>query len=187
MFSAEIEKELFRPFDIRSIIDLVLESLGEEKKEEKEEKKESVTQENVNKVPSTNVTTTLEIPFPGAPQDSEYYIMNIAKTLNISKEVAIYTLSAIHKLTPGALLNILLQEVAKELDLNYANHISESTEIYTFSPLDAKIYKHDPAKIKKVAYKYFAAFRTHEDAIFGIKMANQIKNYIFNYCDKQKG
>ena len=35
-------------------------------------------------------------------------------------------------------------------------------------------------EIKRSAYKYFAAFRTKEDAIFGIKMTMAIKRLILN-------
>lgn len=128
---------------------------------------------------------TLEIPFPAASQDPKYYINNLSKEFGDDCfDVAIAVLFSIHEICPGALLNVLLREVAKELDLSYEGHISESDEIYVFSPLDAKIHKQDPKGIKKVAYKYFAAFRTYEDAIFGIKMANNIKNYVMRYAEE---
>lgn len=71
-------------------------------------------------------------------------------------------LNNVHSIYPIAAVNIVLRALAEMLDDNYEDHISESEEIYSVTPLNGKIIPIDKSIIKN--YKNFAAFRNMEDA-----------------------
>ena len=66
----------------------------------------------------------------------------------------------------------MLKEIAIELDKNYSDHIIFSPEIYAFNITCGKIVKLNKYKIR--TFKFFAAFRTKEDAEFAIKVIDEL-------------
>ena len=78
---------------------------------------------------------------------------------------------------PGAVMSIVLQVIAKALDSYYPDHISKSDEIYIINSMNGKVQKVDKKVIRN--YKYFAAFRTLEDAVFAAKTFNTIKQSLY--------
>lgn len=129
-----------------------------------------------------------EMPSPPAPTEPLYYLESISKALGISLvslDHTVFILKGLYNNYRGALISILLYTIAKEIDLSYSGHISQSKVIYVYNTMDGKIYEQSTEKLKDVGFKYFAAFRCKEDAIFAITMANSIiKTYLMN--DKQK-
>lgn len=118
-------------------------------------------------------------PEPCLPsQDPRYYIELLAKQLGLAPWDTIATCRRVNKAAPGALMSLLLMTVAKELDLNYPDHISACPEIYVYSTINSKIGAVPTKNISKAAFKYFAAFRSKEDAVFAIKLVNAIKTFI---------
>jgi hypothetical protein len=78
---------------------------------------------------------------------------------------------------PGAVMSVVLQVIAKALDSYYPNHISKSNEIYIINSMNGKVQKVDKKVIRN--YKYFAAFRTLDDAVFAAKTFNTIKQSLY--------
>lgn len=124
--------------------------------------------------------------FTGAKVQSEpkYYLEAIAKQMNLSLNDTVLVLKSMSAVSPGALLNLLLMAVAKELDKAYDNHISECPDVYCYSTTDSKIFRTATDHIKKASFIYFAAFRSNNEAVFGIRMANAIRNLIFTDARK---
>lgn len=71
----------------------------------------------------------------------------------------IKTLDAVN---PWATMQIILKEVAIELDKKYEDHINKSERIYAISPQDGRVHEINKKNIK--TFKAFPAFRTIEDA-----------------------
>jgi len=132
----------------------------------------------MHKVEITQVdnTPTVEPCLPS--QEPRYYIASLAKQMGLAPWNTIATCKRIDSAAPGALMSLLLMIVAKELDMNYPDHISTRPEIYVYSTVNAKIGAISTKNISKSAFKYFAAFRSKEDAIFAIKLVNNIKSFI---------
>lgn len=93
-----------------------------------------------------------------------YYINKVAERKGWKFEKANGWLGSIKDISPVAAFNIVLKEIAIELDKKYEGHISQSPEIYYISTTDAKIHKMDKEHIDN--YRNFSAFRTFEDAKF---------------------
>ena len=86
-------------------------------------------------------------------------------------------LKAMDENHPGAVMNIVLQVIARELDSWYPDHISKSEVIYIVNSLNGKVQKADKKVIRN--YHYFAAFRTLDDAVFAVKTFNTIKQSLY--------
>ena len=112
-------------------------------------------------------------------QDPKYYIGVLSKQLGFySDNSTMALLRNINSFSPGALMGMLLMTIAKELDLNHAGHISTCSEVYVYSTVNGKIGVISTKNISKASFKYFAAFRSKEEAVFAIKTVNTIKNFI---------
>lgn len=115
-------------------------------------------------------------------QDPKYYIGVLSKQLGFySDDSTRALLQNINKFSPGALMSMLLMTIAKELDLNHAGHISTCSEVYVYSTVNGKIGVISTKNISKASFKYFAAFRSKEEAVFAIKLVNNIKTFINEY------
>lgn len=133
------------------------------------------------KLEITAVDRETEEPKPSVSQEPKYYIELLAQQLKLYFRDTIATCKRIHNATPGALLSMLLMTIAKEMDLNYPKHISECSEVYVYSTVNSKIGVIDTKNVNKASFKYFAAFRSKEDVVLAIKLANAIKNFINEY------
>lgn len=78
---------------------------------------------------------------------------------------------------PGAVMNVVLQVIARALDSYYPDHISKSEAIYIVNSLNGKVQKVDKKVIRN--YQYFAAFRTLDDAVHAVKTFNTIKQSLY--------
>ena len=152
----------FIPVSFKSIENLDLNKEKKEKKENNQKKNSSF------EVASESLSSPM------------WYIMKIGEQLSMDRNAVISHLKLVHTVSPGALLSILLMVIAKELDKNYNDHISKADTVYVYSTTDSKIYSMPTSSLKKASFKYFAAFRSKEEAVFGIKMANIIRNFIFS-------
>ena len=103
-------------------------------------------------------------------EDINYYINLLAIKHNWKEGKMNGFLGKVYEINPGAVISILLKEIAIELDKKYLDHIRFSPEIYVFSTTHGKIVKLDKTNIK--TFKFFAAFRTKEDAEFAIKVVD---------------
>ena len=79
---------------------------------------------------------------------------------------------------PGAAVSVILRTIALMMDENYPDHISNCGTVYYHSFLDGKIHSIPTNTINKKAWKYFAAFRTQEDAVKAIKLTQAAIKYL---------
>lgn len=99
----------------------------------------------------------------------ETVIMSIAKRLKWKVGNVFKYLDNLACINEGAVLSILLREVAVILDRQYPDHIENSERIYTIDMAKGEIVEvKDIHKIKN--FRNFAAFRTIRDAITAKKV-----------------
>ena len=84
-----------------------------------------------------------------------------------------------------AVVQLLLKEIAIELDKKYDNYINKSEKIYAISPQDGRIHEVDKSHIKN--YKAFPAFRNIEDAKIACSLVkNHLKSIFGDDQEKPK-
>lgn len=99
----------------------------------------------------------------------ETVIMSIAKRLKWKVDNVFKYLDNLAYINEGAVLAILLREVAVILDRQYPDHIENSEKIYTIDMAKGEIVEvKDIHKIKN--FRNFAAFRTVRDAVTAKKV-----------------
>lgn len=125
------------------------------------------------------VVETIEknIPF----HNMDYYLQKIGNKIGMSMASTYDMMDKLDAINQAAVLSLLLKEVALELDLNYKDHIKNSSEIFIISTLDGKIHQIEKSNIK--TYKHFAAFRTKEDARIACRIVRPLLKEMFNYND----
>ena len=89
-------------------------------------------------------------------------IESLSKKTNWKEEKLLDILSTLHLANPWATTQMVLREIAIELDKKYDDHINKSEKIYAISPQDGRIHEINKKTIKN--YKAFPAFRSIEDA-----------------------
>lgn len=114
-------------------------------------------------------------------KDVDYFVNKIATKMGWNVNKANNILYEVYNLYPAAVFNIILREVAVELDHKYEDHIQNSPEIFVVSTLDGRISKVNKAHIKN--YRNFAAFRSIEDAKTACKILREILKAM--YAKKQ--
>lgn len=99
----------------------------------------------------------------------ETIIRSIAKRLKWKVDNVFKYLDNLAYINEGAVLSILLREVAIILDRQYPDHIENSEKIYTIDMAKGEIVEvKDIHKIKN--FRNFAAFRTIRDAVTAKKV-----------------
>lgn len=103
-------------------------------------------------------------------------VQHLANRIGWNKENLEKYFNNLYKISPAAVFEIVLKEVAIMLDEKYSNHISSSKEIWVINKVNGRIQKlKDLSKIK--SFKHFAAFRSLEDALAAKKvMAPALKD-----------
>ena len=142
-----------------------------------------VTEQSIPELITAGIIKPIESPCCGecakevVPMEIAYYVQKIAKRLGWHPHKVANHLNAIDTIYPSAAFNIILREVATELDLKYADHIYNSPKIYVVSLLDGRITEANKAHIKN--YKNFAAFRNIEDAKIACRITRDILKEMF--------
>ena len=111
------------------------------------------------------------------PDCLDFYLLSLAKRLNWKPNKVLSFLNKMAKIRPILPFNLLLKEIAVELDKQYAGHIKNSKEIWVVSVLNGSICVVNKDEI--TTYDNFAAFRTKEDAKFALKVLAEQYNDIF--------
>lgn len=143
----------------------------------------AITEQSVPELITAGIIKPVEGPCCGecakeaVPMDIAYYVQKIAKRLGWHPNKVANHLNAIDTIYPSAAFNVIIREVATELDLKYADHIYNSPKIYVVSLLDGRITEANKAHIKN--YKNFAAFRSIEDAKIACKITRDILKEMF--------
>lgn len=122
--------------------------------------------EKLNKPVKTNI-----------PMDINFYIEKLAEKKGWKVDKVYNFMNGINELSEVAALNIILKEIAIEMDTKYEDHIQDSPKIYVISTFDGRITEANKALIKN--YRNFAAFRNVEDARAACKIVSPILKELF--------
>ena len=105
-------------------------------------------------------------------------IKNLAKKTNWKEEKLLNILATLHLANPWAATQMVLREIAIELDKKYDDHINKSEKIYVISPQDGRIHEINKKTVKN--YKAFPAFRSIEDAKIACSLIREHLKSIFS-------
>ena len=105
-------------------------------------------------------------------------IRSLAKKTNWKEEKLLNILATLHLANPWAATQMVLREIAIELDKKYDDHINESEKIYAISPQDGRIHEINKKTVKN--YKAFPAFRSIEDAKIACSLIREHLKSIFS-------
>ena len=105
-------------------------------------------------------------------------IENLTKKTNWKEEKLLNILNTLHLANPWAATQMVLREIAIELDKKYDDHINKSEKIYVISPQDGRIHEINKKTIKN--YKAFPAFRSIEDANIACSLIREHLKSIFS-------
>lgn len=91
-------------------------------------------------------------------------------------------LNNLYKISPAAVFDIVLREIAILLDKKYPDHINNSKEIWVINKVNGEIQKlEDLSKIK--SFQHFAAFRSLDDALVAKRVMTPVLEDLYG---KQK-
>ena len=105
-------------------------------------------------------------------------IRSLAKKTNWKEEKLLNILATLHLANPWAATQMVLREIAIELDKKYDDHINKSEKIYAISPQDGRIHEVNKKTVKN--YKAFPAFRSIEDAKIACSLIREHLKSIFS-------
>ena len=105
-------------------------------------------------------------------------IENLTKKTNWKEEKLLNILNTLHLANPWAATQMVLREIAIELDKKYDDHINKSEKIYAISPQDGRIHEINKKTVKN--YKAFPAFRSIEDAKIACSLIREHLKSIFS-------
>ena len=106
-----------------------------------------------------------------------FYVGKLAERKGWKFEKISNFLNNLAEINLGAAFQVVLREVAIELDKKYADHIEKSEEIYCVSLTNGHIFKADKKFIKN--FRNFAAFRTIDDAKLACKITRELLKDMF--------
>lgn len=105
-------------------------------------------------------------------------IESLAKKTKWKEDVLSNILNTLHLVNPWAATQMVLREIAIELDKQYDDHINKSEKIYAISPQDGRIHEINKKTVKN--YKAFPAFRSIEDAKIACSLIREHLKSIFS-------
>lgn len=105
-------------------------------------------------------------------------IKSLAKKTNWKEEKLLNILDTLYLVNPWAAIQMVLREIAIELDKKYDDHINKSEKIYVISPQDGRIHEINKKTVKN--YKAFPAFRSIEDAKIACSLIREHLKSIFS-------
>ena len=105
-------------------------------------------------------------------------IKSLAKKTNWKEEKLLNILATLHLANPWAATQMVLREIAIELDKKYDDHINKSKKIYVISPQDGRIHEINKKTVKN--YKAFPAFRSTKDAKIACSLIREHLKSIFS-------
>lgn len=111
------------------------------------------------------------------PTDLGYYVNSLAQKKGWKPEKMSGFLDSLAEINLGAAFQVIIREIAVELDKKYEDHIENSEEIYCVSSTNGHIFKADKKFIKN--FRNFAAFRTVDDAKLACKITRGLLKDMF--------
>lgn len=139
-----------------------------------------VTEVEVNKTTLPDLIKHGIIEVTGSDSDIdvtiEKVVQHLASRIGWNKENLEKYFSNLYKISPTAVFEIVLKEVAILLDKKYPGHINNSKEIWVINKVNGEIQKlKDLSRIK--SFQHFAAFRCLDDALIAKRiMASALKD-----------
>ena len=116
---------------------------------------------------------------PSVPLSLQYYGEKVAKRFcGVPNGLMYRLINILYAAYPQVALNMLLREVAIEIDKKYPDHIEKSDKIYTVSMVNGRITEIPRGTITN--FRHFAAFRTIEDAKEGCKVVRKLLKDMFS-------
>ena len=113
------------------------------------------------------------------PMSLQYYGERVAERFyGVPNSLMYRLINILYAAYPQVALNMLLREVAIEIDKKYPDHIEKSDKIYTVSMVNGRITEVPKGTIKN--FRHFAAFRTIEDAKLGCKIVRALLKDMFS-------
>lgn len=86
----------------------------------------------------------------------------------------------IDRVHPGVIASLILRTIAIKMDEQYPDHISKCPLVYVYNSMNGgRICELDTSSISRKTWKYFAAFRTQEDAVAAVKLMHAVKHAIY--------
>ncbi len=127
-----------------------------------------VAEININKTTLPDLIKQGIIVAEGSDSDIDITIegavQHLANRIGWNKENLEKYFTNLYKISPAAVFEIVLKEVAILLDEKYPDHINNSKEIWVINKVNGEIQKlKDLSKIK--SFQHFAAFRSLDDAL----------------------
>lgn len=110
-----------------------------------------------------------------------YYISKVLTRLGWTESKDLKYIQDLENVYPSIVFNMLLKEIAIELDNKYDDHIENSLEVFVVPTLDGRITKVNKSYIKN--YRNFAAFRSVADAKFACRI---LRSYLREMYAKRK-
>ena len=105
-------------------------------------------------------------------------VQHLANRIGWNKENLERYFNNLYKISPAAVFEIVLKEVAILLDKKYHNHISNSKQTWVINKVNGEIQKlKDLSKIK--SFQHFAAFRSLEDAKIACRITRDLLKEMF--------
>lgn len=117
------------------------------------------------------------------PTKLNYYVESLAQKRGWKFEKMLNFFSNLADINPGAAFQVILREIAIELDKKYTDHIENSEEIYCVSLTNGHICKADKKFIRN--FRNFAAFRTLDDAKLACKITRGLLKDMFKSGKKE--
>lgn len=111
------------------------------------------------------------------PLNLDYYVGKLAEKRGWKPEKMSNFLNNLSEINLGAAFQVILREVAIELDKKYEDHIEKSDTIFCVSLTNGHIFQADKKFIKN--YRNFAAFRTQGDAKIACKITRGLLRDMF--------
>ena len=176
------EKDIIEKFsDYKMLINDIMRSIAQLKMTTK--KHEELINRTINavnvlqKTVSPGVQQVVSHKYPES-NNVEAWLNELASFFAITKDGLIATLQILDKISPAAFLSLVINGVARVIDSCYDSNIKKEQTIYIIGKSNGKIYSLNSTDIK--CYKYFAAFRTQEEAVCALKLWQNMKRYILN-------
>lgn len=105
-------------------------------------------------------------------------VKSLAEKTNWKEEKLLNILATLYLANPWAATQMVLREIAIELDKKYDDHINKSEKIYAISPQDGWIHEINKKTVKN--YRAFPAFRSIEDAKIACSLIRKHLKSIFS-------
>lgn len=111
-------------------------------------------------------------------------IMKMLERHGVNNYIGVRIFENFENTCPHMVLNLILMEIAFELDKKYPDHISNSEKIFTISMTDGLIHEVPKKMIR--SWGGFPAFRTKEDAKLACNIVSSDLRLLFKPTKNEK-